>query len=237
MPPAAGRVGHLGDLGLGHQQGRPPGPARDLQAQAVQGWRPVERAGEPDPLAPQLLEGGDALEAAVHPGPHPAVRGRQRLQRSPQHLDCRRVLGEVARPQLGGQDPSPFRPGRQLAVVRPLASVVERRPLLEPAVHLGVAGVQVQRHRRCRRQPQPAGRLPRRPSPARSPPPGTGGRSGAAAAAPPWSARAPRPPLAARHRPRPRAARPGAPGGRRPPPSSRPAPPAARPRCCPAVVP
>src|SRR5207302_4645701 len=33
-------------------------------------------------LAPQLLEGGDALEAAVHPGPHLTVRGRQRLRRA-----------------------------------------------------------------------------------------------------------------------------------------------------------
>jgi hypothetical protein len=43
---------------------------------------------------------------------------------------------------------------RSAQVASWLASVVERRPLLEPAVHLGIAGVQVQRHRRRRHQAQ-----------------------------------------------------------------------------------
>ncbi len=77
------------------------------------GLATAQRAGEPHLSPPQLTEDGHALEAAFDAGPQPAVLLGQRLQRPPHHLDRRRVLGEVARPQLDRQDPSPLRPGRQ----------------------------------------------------------------------------------------------------------------------------
>ncbi len=79
---------------------------------------------------------------------------RQPRQGRVQQPGRRGLGGAVAGVELGRQHPVALRPGHQLGLVAEPALVVEGRPLLLAAVHLGGGGVDVQRHRRRGIEPQ-----------------------------------------------------------------------------------